>query len=132
MSETTAGAVTLYRAWDVDDGLLYIGQTSNLKKRQAEHRRSSEWFARAVRWTTEEYPDREAALVAEAAAIAAERPEFNIGGQPPRPPTAEELAAAEARVNEWVEAQLANAPPLSAHQRNVIRNALAEPAEVSR
>lgn len=71
---------TVYRAYDADDQLLYVGATGNLKRRMQQHRKSAPWFGGAVRWSYGEYPTREAALAAEAEAIGAEHPEWNSTG----------------------------------------------------
>jgi predicted GIY-YIG superfamily endonuclease len=74
----------LYRCFDADDFLIYIGCTVDVRKRLQLHRCST--TVKASRWLTacmarhivsEPYPSRVAALAAEAAAIAAEQPIFN-------------------------------------------------------
>lgn len=79
----------VYRCYDVDGDLIYIGCTSNVKKRIATHLRggkaASRWLAVSmVRHEVEgPFADRAAALAAESAAISAERPVFNLqhGGE---------------------------------------------------
>lgn len=67
----------VYRAFDDDDRLLYIGCTLNFERRQAEHRWYRPWADRIARWEVEQYPNQRDALAAEEAAITAESPEFN-------------------------------------------------------
>jgi len=67
----------LYRYYDADDLLLYVGITGNLYRRQTRHERASSWMDFVARSTVERFPDREAAETAETAAIKAEGPLFN-------------------------------------------------------
>lgn len=68
----------LYRMFDGQGHLIYIGMTSDLSRRCAEHNTKPWWPL--VEWITvqQDFPDRAALAVAEAAAIAAEHPFFNI------------------------------------------------------
>lgn len=65
----------VYRIYDADDVLLYIGATSNLQRRTHEHKSQT---PRMTTWTAQEYPTRQEAFAAERQAIAAENPEVNI------------------------------------------------------
>ena len=76
---------TLYRIYDSDDKLLYVGITCRPIERLKEHRREKEGWPDYVRVDLEIFPDREAALAAEEAAIAAENPEWNLVVGPGRP-----------------------------------------------
>lgn len=67
----------LYRLFDADQTLLYIGCTIDFPKRLAEHRRKQPWADRIIWWLFDHYPDQASALVAEEEAIKAESPEFN-------------------------------------------------------
>lgn len=69
---------TLYRFFDADDRLLYVGITGRSVARWAEHSKSKPWWPQVVRTTVEHHADRAAALEAERAAIKVERPEHNI------------------------------------------------------
>lgn len=80
----------VYRIYDANDVLIYIGATSNLKARMATHRSMKPWpgcapvvtvGARMARWTSTEYPTRADAFAAERAAIRAERPELNTNSK---------------------------------------------------
>lgn len=73
-------AFILYRAFDADDQLLYVGVTGDLIERRRHHARDSHWAERAVRWTTENYDDWHAGLAAERQAIASEGPLHNVQG----------------------------------------------------
>lgn len=74
----------LYRCYDADGDLIYIGCTRNVKRRIDAHlrggRAASRWLA--VFMTSHEvegpFPNRATALAAEARAITLEQPVFNI------------------------------------------------------
>lgn len=68
----------LYRYFDEDDELLYIGITDNLADRTHEHAWSSSWMDFAVRSTIERYKTRKEAEELEVQAIRSERPLFNM------------------------------------------------------
>jgi AcrR family transcriptional regulator len=73
------GAPTaLYRYFDDKGRLLYVGITGgNPSRREDGHARSPFWMQLAASSTIERHPERVKALVAERAAIKAERPLFN-------------------------------------------------------
>lgn len=58
----------VYRISDGAD-VIYVGCTNNLKRRLAEHRRRAEWWPLAKTCTSQGYPSRSDALVAERALI---------------------------------------------------------------
>lgn len=68
----------LYRQYDSDGTLLYIGITKDNIKRQKEHMCSTPWAKKIARVEVEELPSQAAALAAEKAAIVSEKPIFNI------------------------------------------------------
>lgn len=68
----------LYRYFDVEGHLLYVGITGDLAVREVSHIRDSSWMDFAARATIERYPTRRAALDAERDAIEAEKPLFNV------------------------------------------------------
>ena len=78
----------LYRWWDAEGHLLYVGKSVSVYARVASHRRGSEFFAEAATMTIERFPDAVALGDAEVAAIRTERPLFNrahsVGGGGPR------------------------------------------------
>lgn len=94
-----AGRVaTLYRFYDADENLLYIGVTQRGPARFKEHASSKRWWGQAAIATLEHFASGEDAYIAEAHAIHAERPRYNVvsdrrGAKPtradlPLPPTA--------------------------------------------
>jgi len=72
-------AVTwLYRQYDADDTLLYVGISKKHKRRGYQHACTAKWAEYISRTSWVEYPNRDAALAAEERAIAFERPIYNI------------------------------------------------------
>lgn len=71
-------ACKLYRHFDADGVLLYVGITSSIPRRTAEHASRSHWSDDAVSMTWETFETREEALAAERLAIAAEKPLHNV------------------------------------------------------
>jgi predicted GIY-YIG superfamily endonuclease len=69
---------TLYRFFDADDVLLYVGITLNPAARWPRHKRDKPWWYEVRTITTELHPSREAVLQAEQAAIKAEEPRYNV------------------------------------------------------
>ena len=104
MTPLSARPHRVYRCYDETGTLIYIGCTvSPIEHRMRVHRKFNPAVAeRTARWTTEEYPDRESALAAEAQAIYREAPLLNIRHNAQRvpragqtiTPTQEELRAA--------------------------------------
>lgn len=76
-------SATLYRYFDSDGELLYVGITAHGHSRAEVHRSQSLWWAAAASATFEHHPNRAAALRAEAAAILAENPLYNVRGVDP-------------------------------------------------
>lgn len=72
----------LYRFYDADGRLLYVGITKNLKQRWYHHSVSQLWWPAVSRKEVEWWDTREAASVAEREAIRAERPLYNAAGNP--------------------------------------------------
>lgn len=68
----------LYRHFDANRRLLYVGVSLSTLERLRRHKRSSHWFAEVVYITIERFETRELALAAEKAAVKAERPRFNL------------------------------------------------------
>lgn len=68
----------LYRFYDADGRLLYVGITFALKQRWRMHRQEKEWWPLVAANQVEWLPDRWQAMTAETAAIKAEKPLFNI------------------------------------------------------
>jgi len=68
----------LYRHWDKDDNLLYIGISYNGVSRLKQHSRSARWFEHIARVTIENFDSREDVEKAEKEAIIREKPIYNI------------------------------------------------------
>jgi hypothetical protein len=73
---------TLYRFFDGQDCLLYVGISGWLPVRLEQHASSKQWWWQVRRCTMDHFPSREAALTAEADAINAEHPLYNVAGRP--------------------------------------------------
>ncbi len=69
---------SLYRFYDTNGRLLYIGITMDLGGRWGSHNRDKPWWRSVARATIEHHPNREAVLAAERAAIIAEKPAYNV------------------------------------------------------
>jgi predicted GIY-YIG superfamily endonuclease len=67
----------LYRWWDEENLLLYVGISDELAARVKGHVRGSSWMDFAATSAIERHPTRTAALAAEEEAIKAEKPIFN-------------------------------------------------------
>lgn len=68
----------LYRHFDSEGKLLYVGISLNAVSRLAQHRLSAAWFMEIAKIEIEWHPSREAACDAEVAAIQTERPAHNV------------------------------------------------------
>lgn len=67
----------VYRLYDGQEALLYVGMSFDLAARMAGHAARSPWWGDVARKTMQWYPTRREASAAETAAIAAERPRYN-------------------------------------------------------
>lgn len=76
----TAEAVrtALYRLFAADGELLYIGITKNLARRFERHAAEKDWWPEVSRKAIEWYETRDAAEIAEEAAIKIKKPRYNI------------------------------------------------------
>jgi hypothetical protein len=72
----------VYRLFDADDRLLYVGCTCDPWVRLDQHRGKA-WWREVTDFTTTWFPDRRLALLYEAEAIAAEGPLHNINRPDP-------------------------------------------------
>ncbi len=72
---------SLYRHFDKDGALLYVGVSFNPFVRSQGHSNGSVWFERISRIEIEQFETRDAALDAEFNAIQKERPLYNKAGQ---------------------------------------------------
>src|SRR5262245_13116024 len=76
------GSCDLYRTYDADDRLLYVGISNDALNRFVRHNRTSRWMDESI--TTleiERFPSRAAAVAADQRALIEERPIFNISGK---------------------------------------------------
>lgn len=67
----------VYRFFDKNDKLLWVGCSSDVKRRIEEHKRIRPWMHETVRVTTEPYETYEDGRSAEARAVEAEKPKYN-------------------------------------------------------
>lgn len=77
----------VYRAFDAEGRALYVGCTSSLKKRLAEHRRRSAWHQLAVEIQVTEHWGRRAGFGVERSEIRRLDPIYNVVGCPLDPRT---------------------------------------------
>lgn len=70
----------VYRLYDADDALLYVGMTYDPRNRRQGHKRK-EWWPEVARFRLTVYSDKATALRAESQAIRAEHPVHNIRGR---------------------------------------------------
>lgn len=70
----------VYRIFNADDELLYVGVTKNIAARMKQHQRSQAWWPSVASITTTWFETVEAASAAEIAAIQTEQPSSNING----------------------------------------------------
>lgn len=70
----------LYRFYDADERLLYVGITNDPWRRWRQHVLEKSWYPQVKHQAVTWYDDRTAAEVAEYVAIRCERPRFNIAG----------------------------------------------------
>lgn len=77
MKRATPGPTALYRYFDENDRLLYVGIAVDVSSRHKTHVASSRWMTLAARSTIDRLPTRKAAEDAERKAIENEHPLFN-------------------------------------------------------
>ncbi len=71
---------TLYRVYDTNKDLLYVGISGNPARRLEEHQAHKTWWHDATIVLLCHYPTRVAAAEAEQAAIRSENPVYNVAG----------------------------------------------------
>lgn len=76
----------VYRAFDAEDRLLYIGSSNNPASRMSDHEKHSPWWPFHTRMTLERHDTRAEARAAEALAIATEHPRWNVKDRSPDHP----------------------------------------------
>lgn len=67
----------VYRFFDFDGALLYVGVTADIRQRWTEHKSSKPWWAEVIGWTVTPYETRAEAELVERLAILCERPTHN-------------------------------------------------------
>ena len=72
----------LYRFYDLDGKLLYVGISNKWYQRFHDHEKKSGWFSKAAYTIFQWYEDRESVEAAELVAIRTENPEFNKANNP--------------------------------------------------
>ena len=80
--------VALYRFFDCDGELLYVGITGNFSQRWQDHASSKPWYGSINRMTVVWYKDAAAAVEAETEAIDSELPRYNVAKNPAAIPVA--------------------------------------------
>lgn len=68
----------LYRHWDKDGNLLYVGISLSAVGRLADHRKSARWYTEIVNVTIENFPSEKLLRAAEKNAVVTEKPRYNI------------------------------------------------------
>lgn len=68
----------LYKLYDAEDALLYVGITTDPTKRFAEHSRSKPWWSDVVRFDLNTYASWEETTTKEAEQIASLSPRYNL------------------------------------------------------
>lgn len=68
----------LYRHFDADGNLLYVGVSISSLRRLSQHKLNSHWFDKIANVTIQKFSSRFAALTAETNAIREEKPLYNI------------------------------------------------------
>ena len=75
---TESAPTKLYRHFDGEGALLYVGISLNAIVRLSQHKMQSHWFDKIANVTIESFETRDAALEAETRAIQEESPKYNI------------------------------------------------------
>jgi hypothetical protein len=74
--------VAVYRLYDANGQLLYVGQSRNPKARFITHAREVDWWEEVAHWAVEWWSDRYAARTQEQLLIAELSPRYNIAHAP--------------------------------------------------
>jgi hypothetical protein len=77
MKPESLGTTQLYRHFDAEGRLLYVGISLSAIHRLAQHKKTAEWHKNIAKVTVETFETREAALLAETIAIQKENPIYN-------------------------------------------------------
>jgi excinuclease UvrABC nuclease subunit len=87
---------TLYRFYNQNDELLYVGITKFFEPRLKQHYKNADWFFETSRATLEHYQTRQDVEQAESRAIKLEKPKYNIAKNPDKEQALTELARLQA------------------------------------
>lgn len=68
----------LYRCYDNENNLLYIGISLSAINRLSQHKSHSKWFDAIAKVDVEWFQDRDSAILAEMEAVRIEQPKFNV------------------------------------------------------
>ncbi len=71
----------VYRLWDKDKKLLYVGVSNNWAHRINQHKQQKQWSCEISSVTVQEFSSRSEAIDAESDAIKLENPKYNIAGR---------------------------------------------------
>lgn len=93
----------LYRHFDSENKLLYVGISLSTFTRLSQHKDHSEWFKKIARVSIEHFETREAAMSAERNAIKNEGPMFNIAMKKTMAEIAKEEKIKDAKLRELAE-----------------------------
>lgn len=97
-SKKQTPAHILYRFFNADGELLYIGVTQDPTARFKSHQHDKSWFSEVATSTMEHFTSRQELMAAELAAIQRESPRHNIAGTwQPKPPPKSEMRLRKAR-----------------------------------
>lgn len=91
-------SVALYRMYDAEGALLYVGQTANIGRRLAAHATEKSWWSEVARIDLAHFANRDSATAAESHAIEAEAPRHNLYDA--RKPNGDDCGSDEERA-EW-------------------------------
>jgi predicted GIY-YIG superfamily endonuclease len=78
MKDLSSREHTVYRLYDQQNRLIYVGCTYDLYKRLKTHQKTAWWYPQIARIVTEQQPTRRAALTAETNIRNTEHPRWNI------------------------------------------------------
>ncbi|MET8113789.1 GIY-YIG nuclease family protein [Streptomyces prasinus] len=110
---TTAERTALYRFFDTEGALLYVGITKSFGQRWLNHSRKKPWWPQVQSHTAEWFKSRPEAEAAEKQAVVAERPLRNVvhKPRPQRAPVPRSTPAPQAQADEnadyWTVADIA-------------------------
>ena len=99
----------LYRIFDAEGALLYVGISLNAARRSSDHR-AKPWWPQVARIEVETHPTRGDALHAEYAAIDDEKPRYNVRTTRPAARTDRQRAQDAARARRFRERQRGGPP----------------------